>query len=274
MRSTAQRLRLLDAPTIEFQSWVDLVPLAVRRANDHCYRILTRPPTERWPTLPEVYQPPQSRCRVLLQVDDFTQGGMEQVVIDLAESLDPDRFSVALLVLGEKGPAAATAAERGIRILSLAGTPSETAYRQLLLDERIDLVNAHFSLFGAAIARSLNIPFVQTIHNAYAWLAPPQRRAYASADRFTSAYLCVSAEAAHYCDVKLGLSTEKIVVSPNGIDLDRVHPQSPVGNRHELRKQFGFAADDFLFLNVAAVKAAKGQIALVRAFAGRRQASA
>ncbi len=29
--STAQRLRLLDAPTIEFQSWVDLVPLAVRR---------------------------------------------------------------------------------------------------------------------------------------------------------------------------------------------------------------------------------------------------
>ena len=212
-------------------------------------------------------RPAGSPLRVLLQADSFTQGGMEQVVIDLAESLDPIHFSVALLVLGEAGAAAATARQRGIRVLTLPDSDRQRAYRQLLLDEQIHLVNAHYSLFGASLACGLGIPFVQTVHNTYVWLTPQQCAAHKANDRFTSAYLCVSSAVARYSEAKLGLASAKIMVVPNGIDLARARPSHRGKYRAALRERFGFAADDVLFLNAATIQPPKAQIALVLAFA-------
>ena len=72
---------------------------------------------------------------------------------------------------------------------------------------------------------------------------------------------------ARYSEAKLGLSAEKIIVVPNGIDLARARPPCRGQYRTALRERFGFAADDFLFLNAATIQPPKAQIALVRAFA-------
>ncbi len=202
--ATADRLRVLRVPAIEFRDWADLVPLVVRHANDRSYRFVARAEAPRTRILPEVYQPGHARLQVLLQAER-----VEQTVFDLVQSLDPARFSVTILILGEEGAAAAIARQRGIRVRSLPDSDRARAYRQLLIDEQIDLVNAYGSWFGDSIAGDLAIPFVQTVEGADDWAAD---------DEFTSAYLCPSPEAARYCDLELGLPAAKIVVMPQGAD--------------------------------------------------------
>jgi O-antigen biosynthesis protein len=88
-----------------------------------------------------------------------------------------------------------------------------------------------------------------------------------AADRFTSAYACVSANVAFYCDVKLGLSPAKMTVIPNAVDAARVEAADAAAERRRLRREFGFAEDHFVFLNVASLHPPKAQRELVRAMA-------
>ena len=134
------------------------------------------------------------------------------------------------------------------------------------MDDAIELVHAHYSVHGAALAARCGIPFVQVVHNSYVWLTDADVAAYRDADRSTTAYVCVSAEVARYCDASFGLSVPKMLVIPNGIDtreLDAARMASPVALRH----QCGLNERDFVFLNVASVHATKAQTILVMVMA-------
>jgi O-antigen biosynthesis protein len=141
-------------------------------------------------------------------------------------------------------------------------------YRRLLKDEQIELVNAHYSLFGAEVAAEEKVPFVQTIHNTYVVLSPQGIADYRAGDAFTSAYVCVSQTVAQYSDVKLGLPASKMLVVPNGIDLAPLQAAAAENARQALRQELSLADADFVFLNVGSIQAMKCQAALVRAFAG------
>jgi len=215
---------------------------------------------------PPVQLLPPLRHHVLLQVDDFTQGGMENVVIDLGISLGASGFAVTLAVLGRQGEAAETARRKGIDVHVFGRKPSEQAYASFLRDRGIDLVNGHFSVFGAAVCASLGIPFVQTIHNSYVWLAPDTIADYLEADSYTTSYICVSATAARYADISLGLDAAKMQVISNGIDPSALAPVQS-GRSEMLRQAWQAHSGAPVFLNVAALMPPKAQLPLVRAFA-------
>jgi len=203
--------------------------------------------------------------RVLFQVDDFRQGGLEQVVSDLIEVLANRDCQVSLLVLGEIGPALEAIRNRGVTIHRLeSNTPS--AYCVLLERVRPAIINAHYSLFGAAEAASLGIPFVQTMHNSYTWLDDTAVARHRVAARYTTAYVCVSATVAYYSAEVLGLPAEKMVVLPNGVDATR-RTLLDEKQRSALRAHFGFSDNDFVVVNVAAISDVKAQLQLVRALA-------
>jgi glycosyltransferase involved in cell wall biosynthesis len=64
----------------------------------------------------------------------------------------------------------------------------------------------------------------------------------------------------------MGLSAEKMIVVPNGVDvrrLDAARSEEP----GRLRRELGISADDFVFLNVASIHATKAQAILLRAMA-------
>src|SRR5262249_36500863 len=153
---------------------------------------------------------------------NFTQGGLENALIDLALSLDRERFDAELLVLGRQGPAADRARAAGIPVLTLPENDRGAHYRRLLADRGGDLINARYSLFGAAAAADAGVPFVQTIQNTYVWMSPVDVSAHRECDRHTAAYICVSPNVAMYSDVRLGLSPGKMVIVPNAVDTGRV----------------------------------------------------
>ncbi len=264
---TAARLGVLNSLVLQIKPGQTLFDLAVTFANNHLFYRATYSPEQCKRVPPEACGPRGRPLRVMLQVDDFLQGGMERVVTDLAQILAEQGNWVALLILGQEGKAAADARRAGIEVLNLPVSQREVKYRELLVEHGIDLVNAHYSLFGASSAADLHIPFVQTLHNTYVWFSPNQIAAYRACDAYTKAYVCVSNDVAFYSDSKLSLPPDKMVVIPNGVDSSRLRVPDAEAARQSLRRELGLGQDDFVFLNVAALYPPKGQRLLVSALA-------
>jgi O-antigen biosynthesis protein len=261
----AERLDLLGLAAFVVGTRPSVLDLARIHANNRAFYESTRPASLRSRSLPQPFQ--SSTCQhVLIQVDHFDQGGMENVILSLAGGLRRRGLEISLLVLGKLGPAAARARKAGIRIWTIPEEHRETAYQSLLRDQDIDLVNAHYSTYGAAIAAGAGIPFVQVVHNSYVWIDDRTIATYRAADPHTTAYLCVSSQVARYSDTNLGLAVDKMVVVPNGIDGSRLDAARS-SSSGRLRDELGLSADDFVFLNVASIHGTKAHTALVQAFA-------
>lgn len=264
---SAERVRLLSSscPVVDANSGMALTAKQAFAKNLLFVRA-TRSVEELKRKMPHRIIAPREQ-HVVVQVDSFTQGGMENVVIDLALSLKINHYLVTIVNFGKSGDAAAKAKECGLQFVSLPADMTDEAYRSWMLEQKVYLVNAHYSIRGAAVCSDAGIPFIQTIHNSYVWLDPLQIEKYREADHHTTQYICVSMTAARYADVVLGLDVGKMHVVPNGIDPRAIDATSFDTNRASLRSAWGVSAEAPVFLNVASIMATKAQLPLVKAFA-------
>jgi hypothetical protein len=106
-------------------------------------------------------------CDVLMQLDDMLEGGLENVVIDLAHALEEWGYSVAILVLGATGEGAHKALRSGLRVCVFPY--DEQRLQQELERNRPTVVFAHYSFQGAHLYDHMGISFIQVLHNVYAW---------------------------------------------------------------------------------------------------------
>jgi glycosyltransferase involved in cell wall biosynthesis/SAM-dependent methyltransferase len=262
---TAARLEMLGIEAIVAALDGTLPVLALEHARHRRFQeSVRRPGAAR--ALPAPFRAADKPLHVLIQVDDFLYGGLENAALGVASGLDPARFRVTLLVLGRQGSAVERARALGVRVVTLPEPYHEGHYRRLLADESVDVVNAHYSLFGASVAGAVGLPFVQVVQNTYVWFGPQEIAAHRAADAHTTAYVCVSAAAARLLDRRVGLPPSKMIVLPNGLDvaaMDAAHA-APGG---PLRRELGLARDDFVFLNVSQVAPTKAQVPIVQALA-------
>lgn len=262
----SRRVRLVSTcPVIDAMS-TEALPGVLAFAKNACFRGMTRSEHELVRQLPQKLLQPHSQ-RVLLQVDDFIQGGLENVVVDLAVSLKEKGIPVTLAIFGKEGVAAAKARDQQLQVVSFGGWPGDEAYKAFLDENAFTVVNAHYSTRGAHCCADLGIPFVQTIHNSYVWFDPDSRSVYKAADQYTDLYICVSATAARYADVSLGLDVTKMLVVPNGINVESLEQDNFAANRRKLREHWNIADEDVVFLNVASIMATKAQVPMLEAFA-------
>ena len=296
---TARRLRLFtDCLLLDGDAPQSPPALTAFARNWHFFR-RTWNEAELQRQMPRPLERPLQREHILLQVDDFMQGGLENVVIDLAAFLQADGFEVTIAILGQRGRAADEAETRGLSLKTFASELSPADYVRWLKQNRVTLVNAHYSIFAARECREAAISFIETIHNAYVWLPPETIAAYQQADEHISAYVCVSDTVAHYADIALGLDPGKMRIIPNGIDIAsnsgdnhslveelstcsglsakqgrspqlsrwRGNEKETKENRARLRGEWDVPEDAPVFLNVASIMATKAQRPLVQAFA-------
>ena len=263
---TARRVRLIAPLAVIDREASEAIRGMNGFVKQSLFREITRPPSKRKKIPAEPFFIQQRNHNILLQVDNFMQGGMENVVIDLAHTFEKSgMFQVKILVLGNGGEAVSKAKSLGLSVDVYNGRMSQGAYREYLLKNNIRLVNAHYSTFGAETVQDLGVPFVQTIHNSYVWLEPAQVEAYRSADCYTTMYTCVSLTAAKYADLVLKLDISKMKVVPNGIDSSIFVGINTRDERIRLRKKWRIDPHHPVFLNVASILGAKAQLPLVEA---------
>lgn len=220
-------------------------------------------------SLPGVRVPDAEPCDVLVQVDHFNAGGLENVVLDLNVAFREAGLRVGMLVLVEAGEAVERARQQGVHVV--VAPYSDATYRHCLATASPKVVISHYSMSGAAVCTEVGIPLVQVIHNTYMWLDAGQREQLEQTIPHTTLFVAVSEYVRDYSMRRLGLPPEKCRVIANGIDVARYRPSGEAaGNRSDrsrLRQQWGIADDAFVFLSVGSVNHQKNHLSLIKAFA-------
>ena len=179
--------------------------------------------------------------------------------MELATRLSPAQFQTRIFVLGsppEPSFAAVLqlAQERGVAVRFLqAARPwhAVRTWRRLrseLLEFRPSVLQcylAHANVAGAMAGSYANVPHILTgirvaegRSNWHNWLS---RRT----DRLVTRHVCVSESVAHYAAERMSLPREKLVVIPNGVDVNRFEAVVPWR-----LSELGLAADRRMLLFV------------------------
>lgn len=254
---TAARAHLFTRNVFLIETTKDVITAAASHCNfelyqQHNHRHTVNEKVE-FPQIFTFHKP----FHVALQVDSFHfPGGLERVVTEVAVELRRRGIKVTLLNCGEQGPPYSDILKLGIPAITLPKKDKEEAYRRTIHEQRFNVVNGHYSLYGIQILKEEGIPFIQTIHNEYVWLTKQEIADYTAADEYTAAYICVSATAAMYSDIKLGLDVKKMLIIRNGVSKQRLDIEKNCGadySRRNFRNQLGVKDDEFLFLQVGSL---------------------
>jgi glycosyltransferase involved in cell wall biosynthesis len=172
---------------------------------------LTMPVSRTPARIDDPFQP----SRILLLVERWLSGGLENVVVDLADSLAAIGRTVFIgAAEGAPPPAAGFAATR-VRTLSFRG--SESAFDAFLRREAIEVINYHHTRFGAGHATRQAIATVYTMHNCYLWMDDAARRAIAVGLAEMDRVIAVSRQVAQFAVAQFDVPVERIAVVPNGL---------------------------------------------------------
>ncbi|EFC43227.1 predicted protein [Naegleria gruberi] len=161
--------------------------------------------------------PKPIKLNVAIQIEDFHAHlkGMDAIVMELAQYLRDHNARVTIINCGK------LEIKSSSENIPVKRVQTKAEYKQLLQSEKFTVVNAHYSTFGLEIAKELNIPIVQTLHNQYMWLLEDKHKKllekFYKADHYTSMYTSVSSDVAIFSDMNLGLDINKMVVISNGI---------------------------------------------------------
>lgn len=216
----------------------------------------------------------ERKIKILHVIDSLGIGGMERVVIDVANGLDPARFEQVVCCLSRRGEAADQLLD-GVRCIDLGKGDKADRLMPLKLAgvirrERPDIVHSQsWSGVDTALAK-LMTPGVKLVHSEHGrnyphWRKQPlmRRLARRGVYQLADAVFAISAEVRDFYAGQTGFPAGRMKVIHNGIDVRRIDEADASGIREEL----GIAPDDFVFGTVARLDLTKDTITLMRAFA-------
>ena len=180
-----------------------------------------------------------SPLRIALVITELEVGGAEQVLVRLATGLDRTRFTpvvYSLAPLPEAGDQLVrTLAAAGIKVHSLGARrwwhfpAAVRQLKQLLQQQRPQLAQLflfHANVVGMLAARQAKVPHVLMgvrVADPSWWRGRLERTLASRA----SGVVCVSRAAADFCRQKHKFPAGKLIVIPNGIDIEHINRTTP-----------------------------------------------
>lgn len=195
---------------------------------------------------------------VVLQVESFDKGGLEEVVLTLARNLNlSGSVNVVVFVTGNiVGHLGELARQSGIPVFALNQNPY--VLRRLIRDLNVTLVNLHYSVFGVHEYYKAGIPLVYTIHNTYIWADSQFVQKRLEQYRLVSQFIAVSGLVKDFFVTKFGVDSNLVTTIPNGLDLEYMATEEQL-----TRTSFGLNDDDIVFLNVSSFNWHKFHVLMV-----------
>jgi sugar transferase (PEP-CTERM/EpsH1 system associated) len=214
------------------------------------------------------------KIKIMHVIDSLGIGGMERVVIDVANGLDAVRFEQTICCLSRRGEAA-NFLRGGVRCIDLAkGDKADRLMplkiARVIRQEQPDIVHSQsWSGVDTGLAR-LMTPGIKLVHSEHGRHVPyihaeslKRRIARRCLYHLADSVFAISAEVREFYCRESGFPAERMAVIPNGIDIRRIDE----ADRRGVRQEFGFIESDFVIGTVARLDATKDTHTLVRAFA-------
>lgn len=205
--------------------------------------------------------------RVVMLIDSLLAGGAERIAVEVACALDRERYAPWVLVTRHGGPLEENLRRGGVDYTILGrrrGFAPNRLWRAHALVRSCDLIHSHkwsSNMWGSLLSRTSGVPLVareptfsgvrtlrRTIGYRY-WIAPTARR-----------IICPSAAVAQSLYDE-GVAQRRVVVVPNGVQLDAALP------RFQARAELGLDDVGFVVGITARLRAEKAHDVLLRAIA-------
>jgi len=217
------------------------------------------------------------RLTVVYVIDNMRYGGTELNAVRTAERLNPERFDLRVLCIGDEGPLSERYRRRGIPVVmiplrSFYGTTMFSAgwnFMRYLRRERVDVVHAHdvySNIFAVMWARLGRTPVV--IASRRWWHSLPNaklrwgnRVVFPLAD----AILANSGQVAKTI-LNEGIPSDRVWTVPNFVD-DEAFGELSNADRIRLRTSWGAPENSVVLGCVARFDPVKDHATLIRAFA-------
>ncbi|CAM3338789.1 glycosyltransferase [Cupriavidus taiwanensis] len=210
--------------------------------------------------------------RILLVTTGLKVGGAELQVAALARSFLAFGHTVAILSLSAgqevKLPAGAYVIELNMRKTPAGLLRALWQARKLVKSWQPDVIHAHMvhaNLFSRVLTRIVRCPPLVCTAHSFREGGALRMLAYRLTDRWTNLTTHVSNDGRNGMIGAGGVPAKRIVVIPNGIDVDRFHPDSAL--RQATREHLGIGPDSRLVLTVGRLVPEKAHDLLIRGFA-------
>lgn len=257
--------RLAETRRFYRQPKLKLASFALKAAPNLIARLVSQPPTTN-------HQP--AKLKILHVIDSLDIGGMERVVIDVANGLDAAQFDQIVCCLSRRGEAA-NELHDDVRCIDLGKGDKADRWMpwklaRLIRRERPDIVHSQ-SWSGVDTALAMMFaPGIKLVHSEHgrnfhdlhgqSWLRRFARRwLYQQAD----VVFAISAEVREFYCRQTKFPLERMQVIPNGVELPRID----AADGSDVREELGIEPEEFVIGTVARLDKNKDTLTLVRAFA-------
>ena len=216
---------------------------------------------------------PLRRIGVLVVNDSLNVGGAERVAVDIANTLDPERFDVHFCSTRVGGPLEQRLREDiDLTVLGRAATWDLTkllSFARLVSDHGIDVIHSHGrgTMKFVALARVLGlVDAMHVFHDHFGWLHVDRgasRGLRAALHRGVDAYIGVDERLCTWARTTAGLPADRVNLVRSGVDLTRFVDVEPV----DLRVELGLPEDAVVLFMAANFRPQKDHPTLFRAMA-------
>jgi L-malate glycosyltransferase len=179
--------------------------------------------------------PPCRRVHVMYMVDRlFIQGGGEEALLRIVQTLSRDRFRISLVTFEANVDAARTVRESRAdlhimpmrRVYDWNGLRAALELRRLMRSSRVDVVHTFFetsNTWGALVAKLSKVPVLVSSRRDMGILRLRKHRmAYKVVNRLCDAFVAVSDGVRDFCIETEGVDPERIFTVHNGVDLAKI----------------------------------------------------
>lgn len=211
------------------------------------------------------------KLHIMMIVLSLDMGGLERMVIQLIQGLLKKDQRITLVCLEHKGDIAYQLADDNVQIITLNKTPGlhvslATKIARLAKSLNVDVIHSHNSVphFYAALAIPLLLNRIPLIHTKHGRDKPDQSRKVLLnkiSSFFTHTIVSVSNDASDVCRDIEGISSKKLAVIENGVDLS---PYIEIHRERQLKRMLG---GEIRFIHVGRLSHEKNQSLLLAAFA-------
>jgi glycosyltransferase involved in cell wall biosynthesis len=226
----------------------------------------------------------RTKTVVLIAINDFLMGGAQKMMADLASHMDQDAYEIHILILTDfpgrpsfrsKIPEYCIVHELSMRALfNVAGWGSVLKVLSIVRPDVI-LSNLYFSNTVLRVAGAYyRIPVIAVEHNTYSNKNFIQHTVDWALSFVTFRIVAVSQEVAAFVIERQHVRKDKVVVIPNGIDLEGIRRMSQSFSKETVREELHIPTEDRVVLHVGRLVAQKDPRLLLAGFALFSQRSA